>query len=159
MGDPLSTLSAIVGLADVVFRTSSKLYNFFSDLHSVPREVKELSNSLLTWKSVSTSVTELCTRYEQSILVTNDGVALTGVLEALKSCQTAFASIELLVGGHLSGQISRSARFARDMKWILDSKRLRSAQQSLDSSKLDLITALFTVARFSATFQSRGSLE
>ena len=147
MGDPLSTISAVASLADIVFRTCTKLYEFLSNLQDVPAEVKHLSNSLRTWKAVSQAVKDTISRYVRSQFDTEDNLPLTAVFEALKSCEIAFASINVLITGHRSGSSSKRVKFIKDVKWIFDEKKIQSAQQNLDRSKLALTTALTTISR------------
>ena len=152
MADPLSAVSAVASLADIVLRTSTKLYEFFSQLQNVPADVNGLSNSLLTWKAVSQAVKDLIARHSQSLLATEDAIALGGVYEALKSCEIGFASINVLVQEHRSGEPFKPARLLKDVRWIFDAKKIQSAQRSLESSKLALTTALSALSGFVAGF-------
>ena len=153
MGDPLSTVSAVAGLADIVFRTCTKLYEFLSNLQNVPIEVKHLSNSLHTWKAVSQAVKDITSGYMGSQFNTEDNLTISGVFEALKSCEIAFASINVLITGHQSGSFSKPVKFIKDVKWIFDGKKIQSAQQNLERSKLALTAALSALSRSVAVFE------
>lgn len=153
MGDPLSSLSAVIGLADVVIRSSVKLYSFFSELQDVPKDIKKLSESLLEWKSISKAIKDIFVRYQQSPFTVEDGLTLNGVSEALKSCEAALSAVDILIKKHGSGPSSKPARLAKDVKWILDTKKIQAAQQNLDRSRLALNTALSAITRFFGPFQ------
>ena len=151
MGEPISSISAVVGLADVIFKTSTSLYSFFSELRDAPKEIQTITYSLSTWRSISQNVKHLSTQWQVSQFATEDGLALGDISEALSSCRDAFGTIETLVEGHITLGSSALSRQTKKMKWVFNAKKIQAAQNKLDSSKLSLIAALSTFGRSAHT--------
>ena len=148
MGDPLSTVAAVVGLADVVFRASSKLYNFFSELRNVPQDIQDLTQSLRIWKSISQSLRDLSIRYQNSLFASEDGLTFNDITDTLASCQGACNDIDTLINrqGKTSRLLARSTR-AKNIKWLFDTETVQAALNKLDRSKQSLIVALAAIGR------------
>lgn len=148
MGDPLSTLSAVISVAGAISCTTTKLYAFFSGLQDVPNDVQKIAKSTLAWKQISQAVNGLAMQYQTSKFATEDGLLLDGIREALTLCEAALATIDDLVQKYQrSGSTSGPARLAKDALWMRKTKTIKAALQRLDGAKVTLSVALSAIGR------------
>ena len=141
MTDPFSISAAAIGLIDVLLRTSRRLYEDLVRLRGISHEVQNLVDAIRVWQTTSQDIRALAVQYSASAFASEDGFTFDGVFNALQACETAFSDIENMVTVYNRQRELRTFKFARDVKWIFDERKLRSAQSRFDQSRRSLLVA------------------
>lgn len=148
MAEALSSVAAVIGLADVVFRMCRSLYQDLMSLKEVPEQVNTLSDSLLVWAKVSQGIKSIAQQYEASPFARADGLSSGALCDALYSCQTVCKTIEVLVKGYREAQAQSKLKLLKNIKWMFNAKRLRAALAGLEQAKLSLNLTLNAINRW-----------
>lgn len=155
--DPLSTAAsafAVIGAADVVLRASAEFVRFVSDIKDAPTEVENLrirlqDTTLLVEasKAYLETLSNATTGSSTTLETRDPNKALSLFTSAIRGLKRELESLITIIARHHGA----SKSYGR-IKWLLDSRRVAKAQQSLETSKSTLNTALTLVGRFVTYF-------
>lgn len=148
MSDPLSVAAsafAVVGVADVVLRTSIELRRFLSEIKDAPKEVEWLKNCLDdTSRLLNASKKCLQDLQNSTPLTTSSNIDVTGAVEqfstTIRSLDREFKTLITISKKHKLGNKS----WAR-VKWVLDERKVEKTLQKMEYSKSTLTNALVLV--------------
>ena len=151
MADPFSIFAAAISLADVVFERCRSVYQSLAELREISEQVKHLAGSMQLWSKISQRVKNLAQRYESSPFAMADaGLSADTLCDALHLAQTACYTIDILVKDYKAARARSKIKLVKDIKWMLDAKKLQAAQARLDQAQQSLLVALSTLGKFVA---------
>ena len=150
MAESFSTFAAAIGLADVLFRMCGSLYRSLVELGKISEQVQNLTDSMMVWTKINQDVKDLVQQYQASPIMTADSFSVRGLCDASQSCELACSTVNMLVAEYTAARDRSHFKLAQDLKWMLDARRLQSAQKRLDQARQFIIIALNTIGRWDA---------
>lgn len=133
MADPLSLVSAIVGLTAVGTKLFNQLYQFIESFRSAPSNVLSLAREL-------EDLCSILTRLESTL---NSGVRhevlWLGLRDVLESCVKRFSQLEMLVKAcGIRGGDGRFVRQWKKWRWTFQEKEVTALRIQLEAHKATL---------------------
>jgi len=151
MADPLSvtaSVAGIVSLADVLWRTSKELYEFFSAVRNAPKDVQSMLLELQHFDGILTSINSHAESYAKSSFCTEDGLSVFGLWTALKDCEKEFKNLwEIVEKSRPHQGLGPVEKLVSKFKWVFDEKKIAQSQRRLKTVKDSLNTVLSLAGR------------
>lgn len=134
-----SSAAAFIGLADVVLRTGSKIYDFLAAVKDAPHEIENLQRELGTINSLVAEVRAYC---EDLTIVQPCSSASQMLLECTCLLVAIQQDLEILASAATSYDASTAfARTWAKVKWVFADKKISRLACRLESNKLSLVAA------------------
>ena len=143
MADPLSTVAAVVSLADVMIRACDGISTLVIGLNDAPHAAMRLRQTTQNIQSVLENLRLYVSEYESSDLFIEERQILpdAGKNELLG----IRAELDLLQ--KFLPQSGTRGKIGQRMKWVFNEKQVSKVVRSLESRQTALMTGLQTVAQ------------
>jgi len=140
---------AVVGLADVVFRAGTQLYDVLNRARAASKSIPQLLSTLKCLTAIIAEVRTFAKEFEQSPFALEDKQTLLPELEIiLKDCERELVDLRTLAttasGGIGSGWLRQ---WKKRLIWALDSQKVIQSCRSLEGYKGALTAALAATGR------------
>lgn len=140
---------AVVGLADVVFRAGTQLYDVLNRARAASKSIPQLLSTLKCLTAIIAEVRAFAKEFEQSPFALEDKQTLLPELETLlKDCERELVDLRTLAttasGGIGSGWLRQ---WKKSLIWALDDQKVIQSCRSLEGYKGALAVALAVTGR------------
>lgn len=140
---------AVVGLADVVFRAGTQLYDVLNRARAASKSIPQLLSTLKCLTAIIAEVRAFAKEFEQSPFALEDKQTLLPELETiLKDCERELVDLRALAttasGGIGSGWLRQ---WKKSLIWALDDQKVIQSCRSLEGYKGALTAALTVTGR------------
>lgn len=143
---------AVVGLADIVFRTSTDLYELLTRCRSASKSASQLLFELRSLSAIVAQVRIIAAEEKRESGISDDGQAL------LKEVEAILGDCERELGGLREAALSAVTKsgdgwlkqWVGNLGWALDDQRVAKACQQLERHKTALIAAHSVIGRHNA---------
>ena len=140
---------AVVGLADVVFRAGTQLYDVLNRTRAASKSIPQLLSTLKCLTAIIAEVRAFAKEFEQSPFALEDKQTLLPELETiLKGCERELVDLRALAttasGGIGSGWLRQ---WKKSLIWALDDQKVIQSCRSLEGYKGALTAALAVTGR------------
>ena len=151
MADPFSmtaNVSAVLSLVDVVCRAGKELFVFCAAIKDASNDIRYVAKELQQFNTLLSSVKAAIEQRGKSALAKCGELSWSGVVEALKDCQSELTELSLFVEkSKPKPQCGKAMNLVSKIKWVLDEGKVIRSCQRLERRKLTLITALSVIGR------------
>lgn len=143
---PLSVAAnafAIVGLADVIFRSGKQLYDIYSRTRNAPTCVAQLLEEIRASTSVIAHVRIFVEEFKTSPFAVDDGHSLPQIKTILTLIGHEFEILAQLIM-HAQGSASDGwlGQFAKNLRWAMGDQRIAQSCQRLQRLTISMNAAL-----------------
>ncbi|KAL9122130.1 MAG: hypothetical protein Q9187_001307 [Circinaria calcarea] len=146
MADALSSLAAVVGLADVTCRIGKELYVFFNAIKHASQDVQTMLKELQQLDTIISGIHTLAENNNKPPFSTDDQLSFSAIFQALHDCKNEFETLrELVEKFKPNQQLGAKEHLANKVKWILDEKKITKSCRKLERLKLSLTAVLTSV--------------
>lgn len=155
MTDPLSAFSgaaAAVSLADVLLRSTKRLYVFFGELKDASKNTRLLLAELRDLEALFAEVRKYTNDFETSAFAVEDGEVIPEIKRALDSCEVELTGLCARVDAlDIKVTDSKVKRMAKKMKFVCDQENVSRPLPNIDKARGNLMMALLVT-------QARGNV-
>ncbi|TKA79273.1 hypothetical protein B0A49_03690 [Cryomyces minteri] len=140
---------AVVGLADVVFRVSTELYDLFDRCKAAPRTISQLLSELKSLASIVATVRVFADEFQASPYALEDQQVLLPQLETiLGDIERDFGELKTLaITSQSNTNDAWFKQWGKNSSWSLNEQKALRACQQLERHKTALIAALSVTGR------------
>ncbi|TKA63005.1 hypothetical protein B0A49_10775, partial [Cryomyces minteri] len=140
---------AVVGLADVVFRASTELYNLFDRCKAAPRTISQLLSELKSLASIVATVRVFADEFQASPYALEDQQVLLPQLETiLRDIERDFGELKTLaITSQSNTNDAWFKQWGKNSSWSLNEQKALRACQQLERHKTALNVALSVIGR------------
>ncbi|MCJ1282575.1 hypothetical protein MMC26_001900 [Xylographa opegraphella] len=138
--DGASNVLAFLGLADIVLRAGSKIYDFITAIQDAPQEIRDLQHEL---NGVTLLLSELKNHCNDFSLVRSQSCSSSLINCCLSSLRIVHQDLDILViAANKHDSSKKVASTWAKIKWAFADKRIVKLTRSLERHKLFLVAAL-----------------
>lgn len=151
MVDPFSVVAssfAVIGVADVVLRTSCEVCRFLSEIKDAPLEIENLRRCI----HENTLLVHTSKQYMEALKdqASSESPSAADLSRAIGLFTSAIRALDRELGAlvALSKRHCGARRSWGTVKWVLDQRKISNSLQKLEHSKSTLNNALVLAGRF-----------
>lgn len=144
-----ASVTAFLGLADIVYRYTLQVSNLYSRCDSASKSVPRLLKDLKHLAEIIAQIRIFIPEYHQSPYVLEDAQSALSELERLlRDCETELEALKLLLNEiNINQGDGWVKRWSKNLSWGLDDQKISKCCQQLETYKSDFNLKLSPIGR------------